>query len=96
MSSTPQTVSFQVEFSYADLNKTKFRVFNCFDEMMKKIRTEKKRRARADRATGVRYKNVLTDHGRAFYGENYGRTIVNDEKLLSAKLGVTIGEWMNW
>ena len=69
--STPQTVSFVLRVSYrwferfeAGKPETVEFEFDDFCEMMEFAHKEKRRRAKADKATGAEYRQVLTAHGR--------------------------------
>lgn len=86
--STPQTISFEVEFSFLFDGDQSFtdRVvkFDNFEKMHSTIRTERRRRKHSDRPVSVRYRNLLTEHGREVYK---GR---RDE------VGITLDEWIKW
>ena len=89
----PQTIAFQVEFFFPFPKESKFRNFDSIEEIQIKISQEKKRKKVSDRLSSTKYKNVLTPHGRQVYLERYGSL---NEKELSEKLGITIGEWLVW
>jgi glyoxylase-like metal-dependent hydrolase (beta-lactamase superfamily II) len=85
---TPQTISFEVEFSYlfdGDQSFTdRVESFETFEGMNDRIRSERRRRKKSDRPVSVRYRNLLTRHGREVYK---GR---RDE------VGITLDEWLKW
>lgn len=98
--STPQTVSFEIQLVFGNaptpdgslkIETRKVELFELFEDLGRIAYKERHRRAKVDRATSVRWKTVLTAHGREVYRERFGSLSGLDEKL-----GVTLDEWKNW
>jgi len=70
MSSVPQTVGFELEVRFDQIERSSDRpssasfIFFSFEKMLSRFRQERRRRAIADRATSGRYRLFLTDHGK--------------------------------
>jgi hypothetical protein len=96
--STPQTVSFEIELVFGNAPtpdgslKIETRKVEAFEDLGRIAYKERHRRAKVDRATSVRWKTVLTAHGREVYRERFG-TLNN----LEENLGIgPLDEWKPW
>lgn len=88
----PQTVRFEMRIRFDEISnrgdREKTFVFHDFDKMIERVRTEKRRRANADRMTSATYRMHLTAHGKD--------VCRNDADAAKRHEDAIDGRWMTW
>lgn len=89
-----QTITFLAEFDYPGPPfKVEVLPYTDLETLSADAYKARHRRKRTDRATGIRYKAILTPYGAERYRDKYGPLTTPD---LSLKLGITLDEWLRF